>query len=99
MCDPSECVPGQAELSITIPVAAESATSPHTPVISLYATKVPKTVDWATEVSLEGEDVVVSIDVPEGQLPADAPLHFFPDKVSHFRPNSTIQKSQRQTAS
>ena len=84
MCDPSECVPGQAELSITIPVAAESVTSTHAPVISLYATKVPKTVDWATEVSLEGEDVVVSIDVSEGQLPADAPLHFFPDKVHIF---------------
>ena len=84
MCDPSECVPGNAELSITIPVAAESTASPHAPAISIYATKIPKTVDWATSVSLEGENVVVSIDVPQGQLPADSPLHFFPDKVHIF---------------
>lgn len=84
MCDPNTCVPGKAALSISLPTGSEALPSPHAATINLYASKVPEKVDWPTSVALEEGKVVVSVEAEAGKLPADAPLHFFPDKVHIF---------------
>lgn len=84
MCDPNTCVPGKADFSITLDVGAEAVRSPHAPMIDLYSSKVPARTDWKTSATLADGKVTVSIGMPADAVPADAPLHFFPDKVYIF---------------
>lgn len=78
MCDPKTCVPGKADLSITLPVAASAAPSPDKASIDFYKKNLPTKADWPVTVSLDGENVVVKAEVPEGTFREGATLHLYP---------------------
>jgi len=78
MCDPHTCIPGKADLSITLQTGTESVTSPENGVIGFFTNKLPKTIGTPLAVSLEGENVVLKITVPAGSFPDGAKLGFYP---------------------
>lgn len=78
MCDPHTCIPGKADLSITLQTGTASVTAPEKGVIDFFTNKLPKTVEAPLAVSLEGENVVLKTTVPAGTLPVGAKLHFYP---------------------
>ncbi|MDP4584339.1 MAG: thioredoxin family protein [Verrucomicrobiales bacterium] len=78
MCDPHTCIPGKADLSITLQTGSESVTSPENGVITFFTKKLPTPVEAPLAVSLEGENVVLKTRVPAGSLPGGAKLHFYP---------------------
>ncbi|MDF1825056.1 MAG: thioredoxin family protein [Verrucomicrobiales bacterium] len=78
MCDPSTCVPGKADLSITLPVGDAAEKSTDSAAISFYTKKLPKPVDWNTEVSLDEGLVMVTTTVPADTIPEGAALHLHP---------------------
>lgn len=84
MCDPGTCVPGKADLSITLPVGEASEKSDDAAAISFYAKKLPKPVDWKTEVTLDEGLVTVSTEAPADALPEGAKLHLHPFQPKIF---------------
>ena len=78
MCDPHTCIPGKADLSITLQTGTESVTSPENGVIGFFTNKLPKPIAAPLAVSLEGGNVVLKSTVPAGSFPAGAKLHFYP---------------------
>jgi thiol:disulfide interchange protein len=78
MCDPHTCIPGKADLSITLQTGTASVTAPEKGVIDFFTNKLPKTVEAPLAASLEGENVVLKTTVPAGTLPVGAKLHFYP---------------------
>lgn len=78
MCDPHTCIPGKADLSITLQTGTASVTAPEKGVIDFFTNKLPKTIEAPLAVSLEGENVVLKTTVPAGTLPVGAKLHFYP---------------------
>jgi len=78
MCDPNTCIPGKADLSLTLQVGAESDTSPENGLITFFTNKLPKQVAAPLAVSLEGENVALKTTIPEGTLPDGAKLYFYP---------------------
>lgn len=78
MCDPHTCIPGKADLSITLQTGTASVTAPEKGVIDFFTNKLPKTVEAPLAVSLEGKNVVLKTTVPAGTLPVGAKLHFYP---------------------
>ncbi|MEM9282866.1 MAG: thioredoxin family protein [Verrucomicrobiota bacterium] len=81
MCDPGTCVPGKAELSINLAAGETASPSPEASSIEFYSKKTPKEVDWPFELSLQGENLVATTTFPEGTIPAEAKLKFFPYQV------------------
>lgn len=84
MCDPNTCVPGKAELTITLPVAAESVRSTEAMVVDSYAAKIPAEKDWPVEVSLDGARITIAVGAPADAIPADSPLQLFPYETYVF---------------
>jgi len=78
MCDPSTCIPGKANLSITLPVAASATPSSDAGAIDEALSHVPREVAWPGNVALAGDTVEIGFTVPEGTLPAGAEFSFFP---------------------
>ncbi|HRQ90771.1 MAG TPA: protein-disulfide reductase DsbD family protein, partial [Bacteroidia bacterium] len=78
MCDPNTCIPGKAELSITLPVGESATASPAAAAIDTVLAKLPKPVESPLRVSLDGDRVVLAADLPAGSLPDSAKLAFFP---------------------
>ena len=78
MCDPHTCIPGKADLSITLQTGTESVTAPEKGVIDFFTNKLPKTIEAPLAVSLEGENVVLKTTIPAGTLPDGAKLYFYP---------------------
>jgi len=78
MCDPHTCIPGKADLSITLQTGTASVTAPEKGVIDFFTNKLPKTVEAPLAASLEGENVVLKTTMPAGTLPVGAKLHFYP---------------------
>lgn len=78
MCDPNTCVPGKADLSLTLPVGAEAVPSTEAGVITFFTNKLPRSVEAPLAVTLEGGNVVMKVAVPDGSLPAGAKLQFYP---------------------
>lgn len=78
MCDPHTCIPGKADLSITLQTGTESVTAPEKGVIDFFTNKLPKTIEAPLAVSLEGENVVLKTTIPAGTLPDGATLEFYP---------------------
>jgi len=84
MCDPSECVPGKGEFSLTLQVGDTPEASAEAGKIDQYAKKLPEKVNWATTIALEGDKLVSTAAIPEGTFPENADLLFFPYKVYQF---------------
>ncbi len=78
MCDPHTCIPGKADLSITLQTGTESVTAPEKGVIDFFTNKLPKTIEAPLAVSLEGENVILKTTIPAGTLPDGAKLYFYP---------------------
>jgi thiol:disulfide interchange protein/DsbC/DsbD-like thiol-disulfide interchange protein len=78
MCDPSTCIPGEAELSITLAVGEAAARSEEASLIEAALAKLPAPVAAPAQVSLEGEEVVLRAKLPDGALPEGAALFFHP---------------------
>lgn len=65
MCDPESCVPGTADLSLTLEVGESAVPSPSAAEIAKYEKKIPEAPDWKFSASIEGENVVARIQLPE----------------------------------
>jgi thiol:disulfide interchange protein DsbD len=84
MCDPSECVPGKGQFSLTLNVTDTPVLSNQFARIDTYNNKLPKKVDWATTIALEGDNLVSTVVIPEGAFPENADLKFYPYEVYQF---------------
>ncbi|NRB74746.1 MAG: thioredoxin family protein [Verrucomicrobiales bacterium] len=84
MCDPSECVPGKGDFSLTLQVGNTPEASAESATIEKFAKKLPEKVDWATTIALDGDKLVSTVAVPEGTFPENADLHFYPYEVLQF---------------
>jgi thiol:disulfide interchange protein len=84
MCDPNTCVPGKADLSITLEVAAASAPSPEATAIASAVSRLPQPVAAPAKVALEGTNVVLTATLPAGSIPEGAKLAFHPLKNQVF---------------
>lgn len=80
MCDPNTCVPGKADLSITLEVGATAAPSPETTAIEAAVAKLPSPVAAPMKTALEGANVVLTATIPAGSIPEGAKLAFHPLK-------------------
>ena len=69
MCDPSECVPGKGDFSLTLQVGNTPEASAESATIEKFAKKLPEKVDWATTIALDGDKLVSTVAVPEGTFP------------------------------
>ncbi len=84
MCDPNTCIPGKADLSITLAVGASAAPAPEATAITSALAKLPKAVAAPLNVALEGTNVVLTATIPAGSLPEGAKLVFHPLKNEVF---------------
>jgi len=84
MCDPNTCVPGKADLSITLDVAAAAAPSPEATAIASAVSRLPQPVATPAKVALEGANVVLTATLPAGSIPEGAKLAFHPLKNQVF---------------
>ncbi len=80
MCDPNTCVPGKADLSITLEVGAAAAPSPEATAIEAAVAKLPSPVAAPMKTALEGANVVLTATIPAGSIPEGAKLAFHPLK-------------------
>jgi thiol:disulfide interchange protein DsbD len=80
MCDPNTCVPGKADLSITLEVGATAAPSPEATAIEAAVAKLPSPVAAPMKTALEGANVVLTATIPAGSIPEGAKLAFHPLK-------------------
>ncbi len=80
MCDPNTCVPGKADLSITLEVGATAAPSPDATAIEAAVAKLPQPVAAPMKAALEGANVVLTATIPTGSIPEGAKLSFHPLK-------------------
>ncbi len=80
MCDPNTCVPGKADLSITLEVGAAAAPSPDATAINAAVAKLPRPVAAPMKAALEGTNVVLTATIPAGSIPDGAKLAFHPLK-------------------
>lgn len=78
MCDPNTCLPGQADLSITLSVGSEAVRSTEADAIASSQKKLPESVNWPVAIKLQEENLIVSVDVPEGALADESKLHLYP---------------------
>lgn len=78
MCDPHTCIPGKADLSLTLEVGATAAPSPEAPAIEAALARLPIPVEAPLSVALEGDVVVLTATIPAGTLPDGATLVFHP---------------------
>jgi len=84
MCDPNTCVPGKADLSITLEVGAAAAPSPEATAIASAVSRLPQPVAAPAKVALEGTQVVLTATLPAGSIPEGAKLAFHPLKNQVF---------------
>lgn len=80
MCDPNTCVPGKADLSITLQVGTASVASPEAGMITSVNDKLPKSVEAPLTITLAGTNVVMTTRLPSGAFPAETKLKFYPLK-------------------
>ena len=80
MCDPNTCVPGKADLSITLEVGAAAAPSPEATAIEAAVAKLPSPIAAPMKTVLEGANVVLTATIPAGSIPEGAKLAFHPLK-------------------
>jgi thiol:disulfide interchange protein DsbD len=77
-----ECVPGSADLRLSLPVAAEGTSVGANPQNrALFAgarAALPTPVPWATRLSSEGERLVLTVDAPDLRVEAIRSVEFFP---------------------
>jgi len=88
MCDPNTCVPGRANLSITLDVAATAIPSPEAGVIEAAVAGIPKPVAAPLNVSIEGANLLLTMALPSGSIPEGAKLAFHPLKNKVLDPFS-----------
>ncbi len=84
MCDPNTCIPGKADLSITLTVGASAAPASEATAISSALAKLPKPVSTPLKVTLEGTNVVLTSTIPGEPLPEGAKWVFHPLKNEVF---------------
>jgi len=94
MCDPSTCVPGKAELSITLPVAEMAQPSPQSDAIELYAEQLPEPANWPTEIALEGDTVTLTTRAPADALPSDGEFSVYAYDNGVFDPLTKIEATR-----
>ena len=80
MCDPNTCVPGKADLSITLEVAASAVPSPEATAIASAVSRLPQPIEAPMKAALEGTNVVLTATVPADSIPAGAKIAFHPLK-------------------
>ena len=78
MCDPNTCVPGKADLSISLAVGEEAVPSPEADLIASFVKKLPLPVQRPMTVNLAGGDLVLTATIPATELPVGAKFAFFP---------------------
>lgn len=78
MCDPNTCIPGKADLSITLAVGANAAPAQEATAITSALARLPKPVSAPIKVALEGPNVVLTASIPAGSIPDGAKLVFHP---------------------
>ncbi|MDH4408677.1 MAG: thioredoxin family protein [Verrucomicrobiales bacterium] len=80
MCDPNTCVPGKADLSITLEVAPSAVPSHEATAIASAVSRLPQPIEAPMKAALEGTNVVLTATVPADSIPAGAKIAFHPLK-------------------
>lgn len=93
MCDPNTCIPGKAELSLSLPVAERAAPSAEADAIRETVARLPQTVSAPLEAALEGGQVSLSARLPGGTAPDGARWSFYPLVNQVFDPFAEIAVS------
>ncbi len=76
-----ECIPGRAELNLSLPVAAEAAADTEWAADFAAAdARIPVAADWRANVRIDGELAQVEVELP-ADFPADAPVDLYPVEV------------------
>jgi len=78
MCDPNTCVPGKADLSLTLRVGGISGPSAETEKIQEVMANLPKPKDWKTTASDEGDSIKLSVKIPGNAKFPKGEMEFFP---------------------
>jgi len=86
MCDPNTCVPGKAAVAITLKVGETAQPSPNAGAIQRAVSKVPVQQGWPVTTALEGENLMISVEVPTGTVPEGTKLNLFALKTGIFDP-------------
>jgi thiol:disulfide interchange protein/DsbC/DsbD-like thiol-disulfide interchange protein len=82
MCDDMQCVPGNADLSLTLPVAASAAPSTHAEAFGIARSQLPAPAPaWTVAVAPAGEkDLNFTVALPAGaKSPDPASLVLYPE--------------------
>ncbi|MGE4072827.1 MAG: protein-disulfide reductase DsbD family protein [Lysobacterales bacterium] len=76
-----ECIPGRAELSMSLPVAtAAAADTQWAADFAAADARIPVAADWRANVRIDGELAQVEVELP-ADFPADAPVDLYPVEV------------------
>lgn len=78
MCDPNTCVPGKANLTLSLRTGAESVASPVAGTLAELSTKLPQKVNWPTEVDMANSLISAKIEIPEGANLPEGEMSFHP---------------------
>lgn len=84
MCDPSSCVPGTAELQITLNVEEEAVASPDAEEIEKFRKKVPEFKVWAFSAEVAEDKINAVVQLPEEFDASGIEWNFFPDQPRVF---------------
>lgn len=86
MCDPNTCIPGKADLSITLEVGATAKPSPDAIAIEAATATLPTLVREPLALALTGANLVLTARLPAGVIPEGAALSFHPLKNAIIDP-------------
>ncbi len=91
MCDPNTCIPGKAELQITLPVAASASPSAEAAAIQEAIAQLPQNLATPVESQLEGDQLSVKVPLPSLPELAGASWRFYPLVNQVFDPFADLE--------
>jgi len=81
------CLPGEASLSLDLPVGESAASSAHADLFSAAATQLPKSdLPWEVSASVDGKTLTLTLSEGEEAIPMD--LYFYADSEGVIDPNA-----------
>ncbi len=84
VCNRDECIPGSAELTLTLPVGAGGAPSPAAPLFEAMRTRLPAPAPAKWHAEATGEAAHIILDLHGAQIAADVHPIFFPHERDAF---------------
>ncbi len=84
MCDSNTCIPGKADISITLQVGEASVPSPDAKAIDETLNNLPKNVIWKTSISEKDKSLEITIELPTGNNLPEGKMKFHPANTNVF---------------